>query len=269
MNIAAFAVLLVALQQPAPAQGTQSADVSANYAPVPFGPGERMTYKVALGIMKDIGKGAIEVGAVDTVHGYPVYQLRRTLKGGILFARLDDTYKSWLDVQSLVSRRFHTDLNEPRYQRKRTIEFFPADKRWRRTDKDESGDMPTDQPLDDLSFLYYARTLPLEVGKTYTLPRYWKEEGNPVILKVLRRDSVTIPTLGTFSTIVVQPIIRTKGLFGEGGHAEVYFTDDARRIPVQIRTSMKHVGTLVLRLETYAPGERVSPPFTPRSASSQ
>ena len=271
MIIAALAVFLVALQQPAPALGSQSAgpEVYANYAPVPFGPGERMTYKVGLGRMKDIGKGALEVGAVDTVHGYPVYQLRMDVKGGILFARVEDTYKSWLDVQSLISRRFHTDVHEVTYERKRTMEFFPAERRWRRTDKDESGDMPTDQPLDDLSFLYFARTLPLEVGHTYTLPRYWKNEGNPVTLKVLRRETVNIPNLGSFSTIVVQPIIRTKGLFGEGGKAEVYFTDDERRIPVLINSSVKHIGTMRMQLETYSPGKRVAPKLTPRSTNSQ
>ncbi len=271
MSFAVLAVLVVTLQQSAPAIAIQSngADVSSLAAPVPFGPGERMTYKVSLGPMKQIGKGTIEVGVLDTVHGHPVYQLRMDVSGGILIAKLEDTYKSWLDVHSLISRRFHTDVHEVNYKRKRTIEFFPAERRWRRTDKDESGDMPTDEPLDDLSFLYYARTLPLEVGKTYTLARYWKDEGNPVTLKVLRRDTVTLPTLGTVATIVVQPIIRTKGLFGEGGRAEVYFTDDERRIPVQINSSVKFIGTMTLTLQVYEPGKPISPQFKPGGANSQ
>jgi hypothetical protein len=269
MNIAAFAVLIVALQQPAPAIGAQSAAASASYAPVPFGPGERMTYKVSLGRLKKIGQGTIEVAGLDTVHGFPVYQLRMGVKGGILLAKVEDTYMSWLDVQSLISRRFHQDVHEVSYDNTRTFEFFPAERLWRRTDKDESGVMPTDQPLDDLSFLYFARTLPLEVGKTYTLPRYFKESGNPVTIKVLRRDSISSPSLGKFATIVVRPVIRTKGLFGEGGEAEVHFTDDNRRIPVRINTKVKHIGTMTLQLERYEPGTRVSPQFSPRSTSIQ
>src|SRR5262245_30178095 len=157
MHIAALAVLIAALQQPAPVPALQTSgtDGSNAFAPVPFGPGERMTYKVGLGAMKDIGKGSIEVSAIDTVHGFPVYQLRMDVKGGILFAKVEDKYQSWLDVQQLISRRFHTDVHEVTYNRKRTLEFFPAEKRWRRTDKNESGEMPTDQPLDDLSFLYF------------------------------------------------------------------------------------------------------------------
>jgi hypothetical protein len=228
-----------------------------------------MSYNVSLGRMKQIGRGTIEVGTIDTVHGYPTYQLRMDVKGAILLAKLEDTYMSWLDTQSLISRRFHQDVHEVTYERKRTMEFFPTERRWRRTDKDESGPMPTDEPLDDLSFLYYARTLPLEVGKTYTLPRYWKDDGNPVTLKVLRRDTVTLPTLGTIPTIVVRPIIRTKGLFGEGGEAEVYFSDDDRRIPVQINSKVKYIGKMTLTLQVYEPGRRVSPQFKPGGSSSQ
>ena len=42
-------------------------------------------------------------------------------------------------------------------------------------------------------------------------------------------ETITVPA-GTFRTIVVQPVIQTRGLFSEGGRAEVYFTDDDRRL---------------------------------------
>lgn len=229
-------------------------------APVPFGLGERMTYKVTLGIAGEVGSGSIEVQSLDTVHGFPTYQLRMHVKGGITFLRVEDEYQSWLDVQSLVSRRFKQDVHEVRYKRKRTLEFFPSERSWRRIDNDEVGTMPTDEPLDDLSFLFYVRTLPLTVGETYTLHRYWKDEGNPVTVKVLRRDTVSVPA-GTFATIVVQPIIRTKGLFSEGGRAEVYFTDDERRIPVQITTRLNVplLKSLNMYLQKYDPGKRLVP----------
>jgi hypothetical protein len=158
-------------------------------------------------------------------------------------------------------------VHEVRYERKRTFEFFPDEKKWIRTDKPvENGVMPTTEPLDDLSFLYFVRTLPLKIGDVYTLPRYWKDEGNPVTVKVLRKETVSVPA-GTFNTIVVQPIIKTKGLFGDGGKAEVYFTDDDRRIPVQIKTSVKILKTMNMYLQTYTPGKRVGPPFSAPSST--
>jgi hypothetical protein len=244
-------------------------------APVPFGPGERMTYAVKLGFLGEVGNGMLEVIDIDAVHGHRTYQLRMYVNGRVTFAKVQNEYKSWLDLQSLVARRFFQDVKEVNYKRKRTLEFFPAERRWqcvganlKCVDKAETGTMPTDEPLDDLSFLFYARTLPLVVGEEYTLPRYWKDEGNPVTIKVLRRDTVTVPA-GKFATIVVQPIIRTKGLFSEGGQAEVFFSDDNQRIPVLIKTRLDTplVKSLTMHLQKYSPGERVAPPFTVRTAT--
>ena len=238
--------------------GAQSGSNHASYAPVPFGVGEKMTFRVRLGIVGEVGRGMLSVdSALDTIQGRATYSLYMSLKGGVPFAHVDDKYYSWLDAQSLVSRRFKQDVKEVRYERKRFFEFFPEEKRWRRLDKDERGTLPTDAPLDDLSFLFYARTLPLEVGKTYTLDRYFKEDGNPVTLKVLRKQTISVPA-GTFNTIVVQPIIKSKGLFSEGGQAEVYFTDDNRRIVVALKSKVKILKSLDMLLESYTPGQRLA-----------
>ncbi|HSL69111.1 MAG TPA: hypothetical protein VK864_02660, partial [Longimicrobiales bacterium] len=73
---AAFACLPVSGQ-------TIPASLTSAFSPVPFGPGERMIYKVELGMFGKVGNGAIQVEGIDTVHGYPTYRLRMDLEGGI------------------------------------------------------------------------------------------------------------------------------------------------------------------------------------------
>lgn len=226
-------------------------------AAVPFGPGERATYQVRVGLFGGVGNGAMEVAGVEDVRGHPTYNLRLTMKGGVPFYRVDTRFESWLDVGKLISRRFEQDQKEGKFKRHRIFEFYPEERRWERAQTDQGGELPTDIPLDDVSFLYFVRTLPLEVGKTYTFPRYFREGGNPVVLKVLRRERVTVP-VGTFETIVVQPIIKTSGLFGDGGKAEVYFTDDDQRILVQLKSKVPVLKSLSLVLESYVPGQRLS-----------
>jgi hypothetical protein len=255
--LAVAATLILGLGSHASAQS--AAPENSRIAPVPFGIGERATYKVTLGILGGIGTGSLDVVDLDTVQGRPAYELRFRISGGVPFARVEDDYHSWLDAYSLVARRFKQDQKEVRYERKRFFEFFPEEKRWRRLDKDESGTLPTNEPLDDVSFIFFIRTLPLEVGKTYTFNRYFKDTGNPVTIKVLRRETVNLPGLGSFKTIVVQPIIKTKGLFSEGGQAEVYLTDDSRRILVQLKSKVKILKSLDMTLESYSPGERLAP----------
>ena len=48
-------------------------------------------------------------------------------------------------------------------------------------------------PLEDVSLVYFVRTLPLEPGQCYVLRRYFQPEGNPVVIHVVRRDTVTVP----------------------------------------------------------------------------
>jgi hypothetical protein len=227
-------------------------------APVPFGVGERMEYDVKFGILGTIGKGVLHVTTIDTIRGNPSYHIDFTLKGGIPFAKVDDRMQTWLDVSDLVSHRFDQNVDEVGFRRHRIIDFFPGEGRWEQQVRErdgaevETGELATAEPLDDISFLYYVRTLPLEVGETYTIPRYWKDEGNPVTVHVLRREKVKLPA-GEFETIVVRPIIKTRGLFSEGGEAEVYFTDDDRRLLVQLKSKVSF-GTLNLVLKKFEEG---------------
>jgi hypothetical protein len=106
------------------------------------------------------------------------------------------------------------------------------------------------QPLDDGSFLYFIRTIPLVVGETYDFSRYFIPDRNPVRIKVLRRERITVPA-GTFNAIVVQPVIKTKGIFSEDGHAEVWLSDDAARMVLQLKSRLVF-GSLNLYLTSYS-----------------
>ena len=81
---------------------------STTAAPVPFGPGERLIYKVKWGIF-NLGTGRLSVEGIETVRGRPAYNLELRLVGGKLGLTVDDTQNSWLDVETLASRRFRQD----------------------------------------------------------------------------------------------------------------------------------------------------------------
>jgi hypothetical protein len=68
---------------------------------------------------------------------------------------------------------------------------------------------------------------------------------------VLRRERVKVPA-GTFNAIVVQPVIKTKGIFSENGHAEIWLSDDARHIVLQLKSRLSF-GSLNLYLKSFFP----------------
>jgi len=233
------------------AQPTVPGPAGLTAAPVPFGPGEVATYQVKFGVFS-VGEGRMEVAGVEEVRGHSSYRLAWAIKGGMPGARVNDRWQSWVDVERLLSHRHIAEISELRYRAYRHWEFFPEEMRWLREDSQEEGELGSAEPLDDIAFVYYVRTLPLQVGDVYTLPRYFRERGNPVVVRVVRKDRITVPA-GTFNTVVVQPVIRTRGLFSEGGKAEIHFTDDHRRILVYMKSSLPF-GNLSLHLRALEEG---------------
>ncbi len=219
---------------------------------IPFELGEDLRYKVKV-FAFSVGEGRMSVPRIDTVRGVPAYAAEWHIQGGALGYKIDSKFYSWMDVQTLASRRFLKDQHEGGRKRYREYDFFPEERQWHRIDYDTVAPLPTSFPLDDVSFVYFARTLPLEVGKTYTFNRYFKDEGNPVVLEVLRKDRRKVGA-GEFNTIVVRPVIKTRGLFSEGGEAEIHFSDDERRLVVYMQTALPLVGTLSLHLEEIVTG---------------
>lgn len=254
---------------PAPVQGqefvrdTLRATVPAP-SNIPFSVGEELRYKVKAGVF-NVGEGSMSIPRIDTVAGFPTYAAEWRIKGGWLFYKIDSKFYSWMDEKTLVSRRFIRDQDEGGRETYKEFLFFPEDRRFQRVDYDTTGIMPTSLPLDDVAFVYFARTLPLVVGETLAFNRFYKEEGNPVVIRVLRKDRRKVKA-GTFNTIVLQPIIRTDGLFAEGGKAEIHLSDDDRRLLVYMQVHLGMGINLSLHLEEIVsttsaglPGEDGSP----------
>lgn len=219
-------------------------------ASVPFGVGERLDYRVKFGPLK-VGKAHMLVEGVELVAGHPTYHLYSVIEGSTPFYKLVDKQESWLDVSELSSRRYLQDSKQGSYERYRVYEFDLENLVYKQ-DSGETGAIPA-EALDDCSFVYFVRSSVLEVGETYEWNRYFRLDRNPVILQVLRRENVKVPA-GEFATIVVRPIIKSGGIFSEGGEAEIYITDDERRVPVKLVTKLK-VGSVILEMTGYTPGD--------------
>ncbi|MBX6332576.1 MAG: DUF3108 domain-containing protein [Gemmatimonadaceae bacterium] len=217
--------------------------------PLPFGVGEQLDYLVAVGGAR-VGTGKMHVIELDTVRGHTTFHSQFTVQGGFLMFKVNDVMETWFDTTSLSSLRFVQNIHEVSYKTKRAYEIYPNRATYQQEGDTVKASVPA--PLDDAAFLYFVRTVPLEVGKTYTFQRYFRPDRNPVIVKVLRRERVKVPA-GTFNTIVIQPIIKSQGIFAEGGEAQMWLTDDDRRMMVQFKAKVPYLKTLDLYLQSYQP----------------
>jgi hypothetical protein len=232
---------------------TTAVDASTRRA-VPFGPGERMEYVAKYGVFNP-GRGSMAVVGVEDVRGRPALHTRFELKGRMIVS-VHYLLDSWVDQQRGASVRFLQDSDDDPSERDRTYDIYPDRTTYTVNGGEEQPSVA--DPLDEGALLYHVRTMDLEVGKTYELNRYFRPDRNPVIVKVLRRERIRVPA-GTFETIVIQPIIKSRGIFSEGGQAHIYLSDDDRRIMVQMRVRLK-IGSISLQLTSYQPPTNATPP---------
>lgn len=229
-------------------------------AAVPFAKGERLDYDVKFSFLH-VGSGSMEVAGIDSVRGRPAWHTIFQVHGGTAFYKVNDRLESWIDVHALVSLRHWQELSEGRRERERKFEIIPE--RGVVIEEGKPEEPTVAEPLDDGAFLYFVRTIPLEVGQTYEFARYFRPDRNPVTIRVLRREHIKVPA-GEFDAIVVQPIIKTKGIFSEGGRAEIWLSDDTNRIMLQMKSKLSF-GSLNLYLTSY---RRAASPTAADSARS-
>ena len=225
-------------------------------AAVPFTVGEELTYRATFGKIR-AGTARMRVDGIEIVRGRPAYHLVFTIDGGIPFFRVHDRYESWVDVETLSSLRHRQQVSEGRYRRTTEYEIYPE-----RAAYQKNGDTlvaSVSNPLDDGSFIYAVRAAAVKVGEVREEARYFRPERNPVVFAGLRRENVSVPA-GSYAAVVVAPTIRTKGMFAEGGEAQVWFSDDERRYPVLLKSKFGGFA-ITLALESVTLGS-VAPPTT-------
>lgn len=247
----ATVIALGALALPVRAQGTQSTPAqSQEHSPTPWRVGEQLQYTVKFGAIP-VGRASMTVLGIEDVRGRPAYHVRFAIDGGMPGVQVRDRYESWIDTATLASRRHVQEIREVTYRRSTRYEIYPEERAYRENDED-SLRASVELPLDEGSFVYFIRTVRVPVGQTREFHQYFKPDRNPVVIRAIRRDTVEVPS-GRYPTVVVRPTIRARGLFAEDGEAELWFSDDDRRILVQLKS--KFAGfSLSLTLTGYRAG---------------
>jgi hypothetical protein len=171
-----------------------------------------------------------------------------------------DKFQSLYDLKTFcsVSLRKHTEegfhkrdtLISYNYARKKSV----LDETNLKTN--EAKHVENDIPgcvTDVISGLMYLRSMPLIPGTSYTFPLNDGGKTVDVFTKVEAKETIKVPA-GTFQTVRVSPEGGT-GPIKTKGKIWIWYTDDARRIPVQMRAKM-FWGTLTLKLEKIEPSKK-------------
>jgi len=162
------------------------------------------------------------------------------------FYTVRDSLVATLDSRTLLPTRFEKRQHEGWYHRD-SVYLFDQE---RRIIHRKTGAFACSVKVHDmLSALYRVRASPLVVGRNVTLTVYEGGKLYTAAVNVLRRETVTVPA-GTFRCVVVEPILQSEAIFVQKGRIWIWLSDDARRIPVLMRSAIP-VGKITAELVSY------------------
>jgi hypothetical protein len=207
-----------------------------------------------------------EVLPYDVIDGRKVYHVRGVVETSSLvnlFFHLDDSAESWIDFESLFTRKLTMVQNQTDIKRVTSEIFDPSTLHTTFTNHEQKpGEAPHDSlkvadapPLsqDTFSAFYYLRTLPLTVGASYDVPVV--SEGNTIKVRatVLGVENIDVRFHLISSLIIKLDKLDPSGQPMPGTENVVWLSNDDQRIltRVDVKTRFGHV---IAHLRKFTPG---------------
>lgn len=169
-----------------------------------------------------------------------------------LLFRVSDRFQSSFNRETGCSEGFSKQLIEGRRQVNSDLKFSYAQSKAVFTEKNLISGIRKHQEVaippcvtDSLSAIFYAASQPMTVGQSFQFPLADAMKTVPVTMKVEGREEVKTPA-GTFQTLRVEPTADA-GVVKNRGNIWIWYTDDERHIPVQMRARF-FWGTITFRL---------------------
>ena len=174
-----------------------------------------------------------------------------------LIYRVSDRFQSSFNRQTGCSSGFAKQLQEGRRQVSTDLKFDYAQRKALLSEKNLVKGTSKQQEAsigpcvtDLLSAIFYPASQPLAIGQSFRVPVADAMHTVIVTMKAEARETIKTP-LGTYQTIRVQPTADA-GVVKARGNIWIWYTDDERHIPVQMRARL-FWGTITFSLTSLEP----------------
>lgn len=169
-----------------------------------------------------------------------------------LIYRVSDRFQSSFSRRTGCSAEFSKQLIEGRRQVNTDLKFNYGQNKAILEEKNLVSGISKHQEAqipscvsDLLSAIFYVASQPLQAGQSFEIPVHDAMKNIPVTMKVEGKEAVRTPS-GTYQTVRVQPTADA-GVVKNRGNIWIWYTDDDRHIPVQMRARL-FWGTITFRL---------------------
>lgn len=263
MPLLTVLVLMIGLLAGTPrsASAQQAPSHAPNSSRPPFPIGEALEYRVHVARGGNVGKGQMRVEGPVMEQGVRTWRLVFDMEAGKGMIRAVDRTVSWLDPVRFAVLRFEKTERHPLSRSEEHVTMNLEAGTWQETGEGESHRLGSELPLDELSFIYFLRTLPLDRDTTFRFDRHFDASRNPTFVHVKGEELVETP-VGIFRTRIVEMHVRDPKRYRGTGIIKFNIDVADCHVPVRIRSSMPMLGATTLTLIGW-----VSPPRYPGAMS--
>ncbi|MCX8031441.1 MAG: DUF3108 domain-containing protein [Thermodesulfovibrionales bacterium] len=100
---------------------------------------------------------------------------------------------------------------------------------------------------DIISGFYHSRSYPFETGKTYYISIFDSNKFYSAEIKVIGKEKIKISDGLSIDAIIIKPILQSEGLFRKKGDILIWLSDDEKRIPLKVETSVS-IGKVIAKI---------------------
>jgi len=202
-----------------------------------------------------INAGSATMDILPMTNGWQAKTFARTNKMLDIFKKVRDhiTAEGICVNGKMQSTLFDANLHERKYKAQKRTEFI-----WRKNQVTHTQHQVTeffDVPAGHLSIIdafLAVRNLDLKAGQTLEIPIFDSRKRYAIQVNILdKKEMLKAPWGEMVRCIIVNPKLKTAGIFTNKGTMTLWMTDDARHIPIKLKAKIKF-GHIYAHLTSYS-----------------
>ena len=169
------------------------------------------------------------------------------------FYPVDDTFVTLVQGEQRLPVRYEVEQKEGRGYKAHRLSLYDQERnlvRYRKNDEPEQQFVMAGKAHNEFSSFFFTRVLPFTPNTSVIVPTFADEKRHEVVVTPRQWTRFEETLLGPVDVIEVLPRMTFKGLYDKSGDTVIWFTDDACRMPVRIRSKIL-IGSLTAELVAY------------------
>jgi len=151
----------------------------------------------------------------------------------------------------MQSTLFELKQHEVKYHASKKTEFVWPEGKVRYTQNNRTDIYEVKHgELDVMDAFFAVRSMPLEKDKVLKIPVFDSRKNYEIEVRVLKKEILKAPWHEFVECLVIEPKLKTAGIFSSKGKMKVWLTNDTRRIPLKMVAKIRF-GHIIARLTGY------------------